>query len=357
MDSLGHLLGRAALVEQRIRMLIAERRADDPDPDDPFRGLYLTDEVIDRLLDSDPRSAMTVDPAPTVALDEAAGPEARLLRLARDAGLTPLDVDLLVIAAMPDLDARFERFYGYLNDDVTRRRVSVGLALQLAGAPGLSAAVRGRLEASRPLVRHGLIVVEDPDRPLLTRALRVPDRVVAHLLGDDTPEPELRSLLADADGFRSPLSQQLAVALAAGVRLVHLKQHLVGSGVAAATAALAEAGIGALVVDLARFTRLPEPHAIARLAVREALLRGVGLVAGPVEQLADTHPDVIRWLTESGVTLLLFGAATWDPQWVVLARQLADLLLEDFQRAIEHFAQHPVTVSMTEKEAGSFKHT
>ncbi|MFZ1910974.1 MAG: ATP-binding protein [Propionicimonas sp.] len=315
MDSLGHLLGRAALVEQRIRMLIAERRADDPDPDDPFRGLYLTDEVIDRLLDSDPRSAMTVDPAPTVALDEAAGPEARLLRLARDAGLTPLDVDLLVIAAMPDLDARFERFYGYLNDDVTRRRVSVGLALQLAGAPGLSAAVRGRLEASRPLVRHGLIVVEDPDRPLLTRALRVPDRVVAHLLGDDTPEPELRSLLADADGFRSPLSQQLAVALAAGVRLVHLKQHLVGSGVAAATAALAEAGIGALVVDLARFARLPEPHAIARLAVREALLRGVGLVAGPVEQLADTHPDVIRWLTESGVTLLLFGAATWDPQW------------------------------------------
>ena len=315
MDSLGHLLGRAALVEQRIRMLIAERRADDPDPDDPFRGLYLTDEVIDRLLDSDPRSAMTVDPAPTVALDEAAGPEARLLRLARDAGLTPLDVDLLVIAAMPDLDARFERFYGYLNDDVTRRRVSVGLALQLAGAPGLSAAVRGRLEASRPLVRHGLIVVEDPDRPLLTRALRVPDRVVAHLLGDDTPEPELRSLLADADGFRSPLSQQLAVALAAGVRLVHLKQHLVGSGVAAATAALAEAGIGALVVDLARFARLPEPHAIARLAVREALLRGVGLVAGPVEQLADTHPDVIRWLTESGVPLLLFGAATWDPQW------------------------------------------
>ena len=315
MDSLGHLLGRAALVEQRIRLLIAERRADDPAPDDPFRGLYLTDEAIDRLLDSDPGAAVTVDGAPAAALDDAAGPEARLLRLARDAGLSPLDVELLVIAALPDLDARFERFYGYLNDDVTRRRVSIGLALQLAGAPGLSAAVRGRLEASRPLVRHGLVVVEDPDRPFLTRALRVPDRVIAHLLGDDTPDPELSSLLSDADGYGSPLSAQLAVALAAGVRLVHLKERLVGSGVATATSALAEAGIGALVVDLARFTRMSEPHAIARLMVREALLRRVGLVAGPVEQLADTHPDLVSWLSESGVPLLLFGAATWDPHW------------------------------------------
>ncbi len=63
MDSLGHLLGRAALVEQRIRLLIAERRADDPAPDDPFRGLYLTDEVIDRLLDGDPRPPPDVDAA------------------------------------------------------------------------------------------------------------------------------------------------------------------------------------------------------------------------------------------------------------------------------------------------------
>ena len=39
-----------------------------------------------------------------------------------------------MIALLPDLDSRFERLYGYLNDDVTRRRASVGLALQLAGA-------------------------------------------------------------------------------------------------------------------------------------------------------------------------------------------------------------------------------
>ena len=315
MDSLGHLLGRAALVEQRIRQLIADRRSEDPAPDDPFRGLYLTDEMVDRLLESDAAAPLTVHPGPAAALDAAAGPDARLPRLARAARLSPLDVELLVIAVLPDLDARFERFFGYLNDDVTRRRASVGLALQLAGASGLAAGVRGRLEASRPLVRHGLLAVEDPDRPLLTRALRVPDRVIAHLLGDDTPDPDLTPLLSDADCHASSLSAQLAVALASGVTLVHVRERLAGSGAAAAVAALARAGIGAVVLDLTRFTTLADPQAIARLAVREALLRGAGVVAGPVEQLAHDHPAVVRWLSEPGVPVVFVGAATWDPHW------------------------------------------
>ena len=46
------------------------------------------------------------------------------------APLTALDTEILVIALVPDLDSRFERLYGYLNDDVSRRRASVGLALQ-----------------------------------------------------------------------------------------------------------------------------------------------------------------------------------------------------------------------------------
>lgn len=38
-------------------------------------------------------------------------------------------------------------------------------------------------------------------------------------------------------------------------------------------------------------------------------------------------------------------------------RDMADLLLEDFQRAMDHLSQHPVSVSVTEKESGGFKHT
>ena len=49
--SLAHLLGRLAVLEERIRHLVAVRRADDPAPDDPFRGLYLSDDAVDRLLE------------------------------------------------------------------------------------------------------------------------------------------------------------------------------------------------------------------------------------------------------------------------------------------------------------------
>ena len=53
--SLAHLLGRLGVIEERIRLLVATRRTTDPAPDDPFRGLYLSDEVVDRLL-ATPRS-------------------------------------------------------------------------------------------------------------------------------------------------------------------------------------------------------------------------------------------------------------------------------------------------------------
>ena len=142
--------------------------------------------------------------------------DVRLRRLARQADLSSLDVELLIIALLPDLDSRFERLYGYLNDDVTRRRASVGLALQLAGVSGLAAAARGRLEPSRPLLRQGLVLVEDTERPLLTRGLRVPDRVAAHLLGDDTPDAALAGLMVDVAGYRTELSVQLAHALDGG---------------------------------------------------------------------------------------------------------------------------------------------
>jgi winged helix domain-containing protein len=108
------------------------------------------------LLHSGPAAVVGVNQDQLTELDaeaeqiEQSGAEIRLRRLARDAALTPLDVELLMVALLPDLDSRFERLYGYLNDDVTRRRASLGLALQLAGASGLSAAARSRPESSRP---------------------------------------------------------------------------------------------------------------------------------------------------------------------------------------------------------------
>ena len=58
-----------------------------------------------------------------------------------------MDLELLLVALAPDLDPRFERLYGYLHDDVSRRRASVGLALELGAArvDGRGGPARGRL--------------------------------------------------------------------------------------------------------------------------------------------------------------------------------------------------------------------
>lgn len=142
--NLRHLLARAVAVEQRIRRAVEARQLTDPDPDDAFRGLYLTDENIARLLDEDEARAF---PYPVPDPVEAPAEQTGLTSLAAEFGLTALDVEILLIALVPDLDDRFEAFYGYLNDDVTRRRPSIGLALGLCGLSPADQVARGRLAA------------------------------------------------------------------------------------------------------------------------------------------------------------------------------------------------------------------
>lgn len=204
--SAAYLLARVGIVESRVRALIAHRRRDDPSPEDPFRGLYVSDEHVEQLLAGGPASRL-IDWDDGTALQsiedeadevEAGGTELRLRALARAGGLDALDVDLLLIALAPDLDVRFERLYGYLNDDVTRRRATIGLGLELAGTSPWSAGARARLVADAPLVVADLVMVEEPERPFLSRSLRVPDRVAAHLLGDDRADPAIADLLRAA---------------------------------------------------------------------------------------------------------------------------------------------------------------
>src|SRR5207248_2861419 len=138
-----------------------------------------------------------------------------------------------------------------------------------------------------PLVATGLVTVEDAERSWLTRTVGVPDRVCAHLLGDDVPDATVAAVV-DADvagGVDLPeeASAPLGRLLASGVRLAYLRQRGGGSATEIAVAALAAAGRGALGVDAERLLREPDPMAVVKLVRREALLRGAGIVVGPVD--------------------------------------------------------------------------
>ncbi|HEY7618468.1 MAG TPA: hypothetical protein VH834_01800, partial [Solirubrobacteraceae bacterium] len=97
--------------------------------EDPFQGLYVTGEQAQELLSRDP--AM---PTLRAVAGGGAGPGSAapvLRRLARTFALEAFDLDVLLLAAAPELDLRYERIYGFLQDDVTRRRPTVDLALSL----------------------------------------------------------------------------------------------------------------------------------------------------------------------------------------------------------------------------------
>jgi hypothetical protein len=325
-----YLLARLGLVERRVRRAVAARRQADPNPDDAYRGLYISDETARRLLD-DPAPAPLPDDvdadqlASLEALADRAGrdgAEPRLRRLTRDFGLAPLDVELLLVALLPDIDARFERLYGYLNDDVSRRRPTTGLALALCGVSPAAADARGRFAASAPLPAGGLMRIEEEERPFLSRTLRVPDRVTAHLLGDDTGDDRLAGLLRQdpaVPGWRPASAVRIAAAIRGGVRLAYLRERPGAAADALAAAALTETGRCVLWLDLDALTADPAPDEVLVAAAREARLRGGGLVTGPVDVLDPVGKPgnlrLLRRLTALPVLVLLTGRVGWDPHW------------------------------------------
>ena len=323
--SVRHLAARLELIEARVRAAVARRRATDPDPDDRFRGLYVSDAQVDEMLAGGTARILPSAPDPAfseqlraVEADaeaaEAAGADVRLRRLVRSFDLQPLDVELLLVALAPDLDPRFERLYGYLHDDVSRRRASIGLALELVGAGGASGAGRARLGVSGPLVAGGLLVVEDTERPFLTRALRVPDRVAGHLVGDDTTDPLVAALQVTPSDRDLAGSATLERGLRAGARLAYVRERIGTAPLTVAARALARLGPPPVVIDLGRLGPREEAEA-ATAAVREARLRGCGLVAGPVDVLAERGPAAVRAFAEAACVTVLHGARGWDPAW------------------------------------------
>ncbi|MGA1440395.1 MAG: ATP-binding protein, partial [Ilumatobacteraceae bacterium] len=162
-------LARLELLERFVASAVADMS---PGPTDPLAGMFISEAQVQRLLAGRPESAGDLGRLDAV-----------LSGWGRHVGIDDVDVDLLVVAAAPDIDHRFERLFGYLNDDATLRRATTGLALRLAACDATRPEFRARLSDDAPLVRLGLVEIEERGRPFLTRSLRVPDRVVMALLG------------------------------------------------------------------------------------------------------------------------------------------------------------------------------
>jgi AAA+ superfamily predicted ATPase len=320
-----------ALLAQAVEM--ARLRFGEEAASDPYRGLHITQEQIECALATPPGTPLLFqEGAPDAATGHGEAPA--LARLRDALGLDVFDLDALVIALAPELDLRYERLYGYLQDDVTRRRPSVDLALNLlchSAAEKLER--RARFLPVAPLLRHGLIeLVADPSQvapPLLSYYLRLDGQILRHLLGQAgldaslAPFCELVSPCAGpAAAGSDPATTSALAALAAQARAARrpLLLHFhgpAGTGCRRAAEALAQAlAAPLLVVDLGQALARAETWGrTVAVLFRQARLDGTllyldGIDALDGEERRRERRTLLAAAAEGGVVVIFAGART-----------------------------------------------
>ncbi len=216
--SLQHLILELARIDLLLQREINRWRSAGQNPLDDFRGLYVSDEIAQSLLDlpfgSNWGGSIPLDPqalendrqimertaaqaARLAEMAEPSGQELRLRRLCAMFDLDDFERDALLICLAPALDLRYERIFGYLQDDVTHRRPSVNLILNMLCDPGAARLTElPRFTDPAPLLRHNLLerVVEPGGlrATALSQSFQVDETIVAWLLGNYLPHPQIR---------------------------------------------------------------------------------------------------------------------------------------------------------------------
>jgi ATP-dependent 26S proteasome regulatory subunit len=143
---------------------------------DPWLGMHMEQADVQRLLAQEPHRGLVPEGGGMASLLAAAMREVGgMASMAAALGLDDLDLAALLIAFAPDVDLRYERIFGYLQDDITHKRPSLDfIANLLAVDPAQRLAVFARFSRNAPLIWHGVLAgVGDSGRSPLAQDWRV----------------------------------------------------------------------------------------------------------------------------------------------------------------------------------------
>ncbi|HEX3092828.1 MAG TPA: AAA family ATPase [Candidatus Angelobacter sp.] len=354
-SSMEHILAEL----ERIDLLIEAQvwHARQLNKSDDLQGLYISEQEVDVLLAQPiglprwatiPLAGAATDVRAAIAHLAAslevrkqrsfnAGVPLRLETLASRFHLSPVEADTVLLCLAAELDLRYEKLYAYLQDDVTRKRPSVDLVLNL-----LSTAFSDKLEGRRyfhpsaPLLKHQLISFADDTTnaktPLLNRFLKLDERIVDYLLGEDA----LDSRLAGFVSLLKPSMRSEDMILPTGLidrlkplveehrnpgRSLNLYFHgPYGVGKRSTAGVLcAHLGWKLLVVDSTRIVSSgPEFAALVNLIMREATLQQAAVYwqnfgVHVVEDQRDVMALLLHELQAYQNVTFFGGEALWEP--------------------------------------------
>lgn len=310
--------------------------ASDIDGTPSFRGLYISRDEVGRLLARTPAATPFAVAAPPEAGGTTAIPAASpVSRVVRDFRLSSFDADVLVLALAPEIDLRYERIYAYLQDDVTRKRPTVELALNLfCQSAEAKLDQRARFYSYAPMLRNGLIHISpdsnQPDAPFLAHTIRLDEQIARALLGQAGLDPRLTPFcdfsVPAADRAALPIESELVPVLR---RLIvqsastvfrayfqgpaDIEKQNVAEGLAASM------GRPLLRVQIDRIADKGEFEQLVRLVLREARMSNSLLCVYGVDEFEGTEGGWRRQyffqaLSEYTGTVILAGHRNWESQ-------------------------------------------
>lgn len=316
-----------------------------PETAAPFRGLYVSEEDVARSLSQAPGSSPFA--ADMAALgDDFHGeppPCSPLAGLLERFALENFDADLLLLAVAPEIDLHYEKVFAYLQDDVTRKRPTVELALNLLCASAQEKLERrSHLSSDASLVRDGLLhVVPDPNQvepPFLAHYLKLDEQVIRLLLGDAALDSRLApfcELMEPPPNWdEAPLGPETKAALATLAQQAHVNgqpfrfyfQGLPGTGKRHAAEALAgHLGAPLLSVAADRLLGAPGGSTLLKLLFRESQLHRAVLYVSSLDGVASLDgaakhglegrlPELLAAVGRHDGITILSGQAQWRPQ-------------------------------------------
>lgn len=348
-------------VDELVHHAVARAEAAGSDPTNALRGLIISHDEVQEYLQRAPLAApyFHAEALPFLPADlRPSVPGHPLNRLMEVFELQPLDSYIFLLTLAPELDRRYERLYAFLQDDVSQRRPTVGLMMNLLGTDlDQRFAVWERLQAEKPLRKYRLLdCVADTNRQHPTFAayqLKIDHRVVAYLLGDTHPDERIaQAVRLESASPERILPDEMLRPIHAAFRespLIYMKGAR-GMGQAETAAALCAAyDLPLLSIDLATLGGRDLSFELHwGLALREGYLAGAGLLLDGWETCLNERrePSVAFWQAVLNYPLPVFicGEKDWEPLDLERSRRMLRLnfsipafaeRLETWQRLIQ----------------------
>ena len=275
--------------------------------------------------------------ASLVTQAEQEGQTLRLFQLAILLDLDRFALDILLLCIAPVLDTRYGRLYGFLQDDLTQKRPSINLLLDLLCPTTAERLLYLAYVADdAPLRRHHLVelLVEPGQTLLITQALAADTSIVTWLLlGDYRPNEMLRDHVAyEAEtvpdvGLLTEETREGITAVATDNPILtfydqdELKQQ------AAAQWLAVKRQQPLLTLNLATAMQAEIlPLTAVRLALRDALLtNAIPRIMGWDSCLRDDTPppELLTAVCQHPNLVIISGEKKWQPRNVQRDRRLA----------------------------------